>query len=83
MFNGIDLDGWIFRVGRYMALQHFNKKEKVAMTGIYMEGETFTLFHWADIKRVILIWEDWKLQLINRCRLTDVGFALEQHLALR
>lgn len=83
MFNGTDPDGWIFRAERYIALQRFEEKEKVVIAGICMEGEALAWFHWADSRRPVLVWEDLKLQLLNRFRLTDGGSALEQLLALR
>lgn len=53
VFNGEDLDGWIFRAERYFNMNHLRNWERVEAAAICFEGETLAWFQWEDSRQSV------------------------------
>ena len=66
IFEGWNLEGWIFCVERFFQGHGMTKKEKLVATTISLDGEALAWFQCEDGRRPILYWGELKARLLDR-----------------
>ena len=81
VFEGWNLEGWIFQVELYFHDNHLTEIEKLAAATINLEGEALAWFQWEDGRRSMRSLVELKVCLLDRFRQTQEGSLCEQFLA--
>ena len=82
LFEGDDLDGWIFRAEHYFAMTGMIDEEKIDATALCLEGAALSWFQWEEKWQRVRGWEDFKFLLRSHFRPTQEGSVEERFLAL-
>ena len=68
IFEGSDLDGWIFRVEWYFEINGLRIDEKLRAVMVCMEGEALAWYNWEEAHHQFNGWEEFKERLLLRFR---------------
>ena len=83
MFEGGNLEGWVFRVEKLFSIHRLTKMEKLDMATLSFDGEALAWFQWEDQRRSLSSWANLKSRLLDCFGMTQEGSLCERFLALR
>ena len=83
IFEGLNLEGWVFHVERFFTVHRMTEEEKMAAAMISLDGEAMAWFQWEEGRRPIQGWSELKAQILDRFSITQEGTLCEQFLALK
>lgn len=80
--EGDDLDGWIFRVERYLRLNQISEEDKVKAAIVCFDDKGQAWYKWEEKLRPLTNWKDLKVWLLHRFRPMQGGSLCAQFLSL-
>lgn len=83
IFDGENLDGWIFRAKRYFSMNQLTDWEKLEAVTVCFLGKALAWYQWKDSRQPLRRWVDLKTLLLEHFRPSQEGTQLEKLLALR
>lgn len=83
VFNGRDLNAWLFRADLYFSNHKLTKSEKMTVAVISFEGVALDWFRGKDEQTPFKDWKDLKDKLLVRFRSSKKGSARGQFLAIK
>ena len=82
IFEGSDLDGWIFRVERYFEINGLRADEKLRAVMVCTEGGALAWYNWEEGHLQFNGWEEFKERLLLRFQSSQDGNLHEQLMSL-
>ncbi|GMN60734.1 hypothetical protein TIFTF001_029824 [Ficus carica] len=83
VFEGSNLEGWVFRAKRFFTINRLSKLQKLEAATISMDGKALAWFQWENGRWPTCSWSILKLNLLDRFRLSEEGSSCEKFLTLQ
>lgn len=73
VFEGSNLEGWVFRAERFFTINRLSELQKLEAASISMDGKALAWFQWENGRQPTCSWSKLKLNLLDRFRLSQEG----------